>query len=222
MQSILGYSPIQAGLRMMVMTVAGLATGPVAGKMTGTVSPRVTLPLGLFLASAGIYSMTGVTGTSGWTAILPGLVLCGLGMGIMNPTLASTAAGVVPPWRGGMASGTNSTCREAGATAGIAVLGTLVQHQVTKHTVGALTGTLLNKQAHTFANAISVGGAQNVLKSLPANFRPGINHIAHLGYAQGLVHAFYVSGTVAAFGCIVALILVRKSHLRPDFGGGGH
>ncbi len=214
MQSILGYSPVQAGLRMMVLTLAALITGPIAGRMTGTVSPRITLTLGLGLAAVGVLSMTGVSTDSGWTVILPGLVLAGLGMGIMNPTLASTAAAVVPPWRGGMASGTNSTCREAGATAGIAVLGTLVQHEVLAHAHSTLGGTFLAASAKGIGNAISVGGTPGVLAGLSPALRPGIRHLAHEGYAAGLTAAFYCSFAVAAVGCITAFALVRKKHLR--------
>jgi EmrB/QacA subfamily drug resistance transporter len=222
MQSILGYSPVQAGLRMMVLTLAALATGPIAGKMTGTVSPRITLTVGLALVAVGVISMIGVDTNSSWTVILPGLVLAGLGMGIMNPTLASTAAGVVPPWRGGMASGTNSTSREAGATAGIAVLGTLVQHQVRLHANSVLGGTFLGGSAKGIGDAISVGGTPGVVASLQPNLRPGIQHLAHLAYADGLREAFVCSFGVATIGCLTAFVLVRKAHLRPDFGGGGH
>ena len=121
LQSILGYSAVGTGLRMLVFTGAALIAAPAAGRMTATVSPRIVLPAGLTLVAGRVLSMTAVSSSSSWTAILPGLVLAGLGLGMMNPTLASTAVSVVPPWRGGMASGMNSTCREAGTAAGIAV-----------------------------------------------------------------------------------------------------
>ena len=94
-------------------------------------------------SSCGVLSMTAVSSSSSWTAILPGLVLAGVGLGLINPTLASTAVSVVPPWRGGMASGMNSTCREAGTTAGIAVLGRCSSIRSVAHVHNTLAGSPL-------------------------------------------------------------------------------
>ncbi len=91
LQSILGYSAVGTGLRMLVFTGAALMFAPLAGRMSGSVSPRIVLPLGLALVTGGVLSMTAVSASSSWTAILPGLVLTGIGLGLMNPTLASTA-----------------------------------------------------------------------------------------------------------------------------------
>ena len=53
MQSILGYSAVGTGLRMLVFTGAALLFAPLAGRMTGTVSPRIVLPLSLALVVVG-------------------------------------------------------------------------------------------------------------------------------------------------------------------------
>ena len=221
LQSILGYSAVGTGLRMLVFTGAALIAAPAAGRMTATVSPRIVLPAGLTLVAGGVFSMTAVSSSSSWTAILPGLVLAGLGLGMMNPTLASTAVSVVPPWRGGMASGMNSTCREAGTAAGIAVLGALLQHQVRTHVNSALAGSPLAPLAKTAANAISSAGTPQLVRSAPAAFRPGLISVAHLSYASGLRTIFLLAAIVAAVGALTALALVRKRHMIYA-GEGGH
>jgi EmrB/QacA subfamily drug resistance transporter len=215
-QTILGYSPVQAGLRMLVLSAAGMISGPIGGRASETVSPRIVLPISLALVAVGIYWMTDINATSNWTVLLGGLILCGLGLGLIGPTLASTAVGVVPPWRGGMASGMNSTCREFGTTAGLAVLGAIVAAQVSVHVHKALDGTFLAKDANGVAEAISVGATQALLKGFTASQRIGLEGVARESYAAGLRSAFYVSVVVAAFGCIMAILLVRKKHLRPD------
>ena len=65
-------------------------------------------------------------------------MLGGVGIGLVNPPLASTAIGVVPHSRSGMASGINNTFRQVGIATGIAGLGAIFQHSVTKTTTGAL------------------------------------------------------------------------------------
>jgi EmrB/QacA subfamily drug resistance transporter len=222
-QSVLGYSAIGTGARMLVFTGLALAAGPIGGRLSGggALSPRFTLSFSLALVAGGILSMTSVNAGSSWTAILPGLCLAGFGLGLINPTLASTAVGVVPPWRGGMASGMNSTCREAGTTAGIAVLGTVLQHQVLVHVHAALAGSPLASVSKTAANAISVGGTPTLVARAPAAFRPGLRSVAHLSYAAGLQHIFLLAGLMAAAGSIIAAVVVRKRHMLYA-GEGGH
>jgi EmrB/QacA subfamily drug resistance transporter len=213
-QSVLGYSAIGTGVRMLPFAAVGLAVGPLAGKMTETVDPRIVLTLSLLLVAVGTLTMTGVNAGSSWTAVLPGLVLAGTGLGLIGPTLASTATGVVPPWRGGMAGGINSTMRQLGTAAGIAVLGTLLYHQVRIHVNGALAGTFLAGGAKGIATAVAAGGTPTVLARQLSSVRPGLLHVARLSYSAGLSTIFLCACIVATVGAIAAFALVRRRHLR--------
>ena len=215
-QSILGYSAIGTGTRMLVFTGVALAVGPIAGKATETVSPRLVLGLSLGLVSIGVLTMSRVDAGDSWTAIIPGLVLAGAGLGLAGPTLASTAVGVVPSWRGGMASGMNSTMREAGTTAGIAVLGVVLQHQVTSHVESALSGSFLAAATKPIANAISSGGTTELLAGQQPSVRPGLEEVARVSYTAGLQSIFLLAAIVAAVGCVASFALVRKSDMRED------
>src|SRR5436305_591277 len=127
---ILGYSPLQTGVRFIPVTGIGLVLAPLAGRAASRGSPRWFLGVGLALVAAGLFLMHGVAANSTWTVLLPGLILAGAGVGIANPVLAQVAVGVVPPARSGMASGINNTCRQVGIATGIAGLGAVFQHQV--------------------------------------------------------------------------------------------
>ncbi len=72
---------------------------------------------------------------SSWTHLLPGFVVGGIGVGVVNPALASTAVGVVPHNRSGMASGINNTFRQVGIATGIAAYGAIFQHEVSSRTL---------------------------------------------------------------------------------------
>ena len=80
--------------------------------------------------------MRGLNAGSTWTHLIPGMIVGGLGVGLVNPPLASTAVGVVPPQRAGMASGINSTFRQVGIATGIALLGTLFSNKVSRRGAG--------------------------------------------------------------------------------------
>ena len=86
---------------------------------------RLMIGTGFVLVSTGIWLMYGISAASGWTHLLPGMIVAGAGIGMVTVPLASTAVGVVPVARAGMASGINITFRQVGLAAGIAVLGSV-------------------------------------------------------------------------------------------------
>jgi predicted MFS family arabinose efflux permease len=129
-QNVLGFSPLQTGLRFLPVTGMGLVVAPVAGRLAARFPPRLFLGGGVLCVAVGLLLMHGVSAHSSWTELLPGLLLAGFGLGLVNPSLAQVAIGVVAPARAGMASGINNTCRQVGIATGIAGLGAVFQHQV--------------------------------------------------------------------------------------------
>jgi EmrB/QacA subfamily drug resistance transporter len=130
LQNVLGLSPLQTGLRFLPITALGFLIAPVAGRLSAHMPPRWFLGGGVGLVALGLWLMHGVGATSSWTTLLPGFIAAGIGLGVVNPTLAQVAIGVVAPARSGMASGINNTCRQVGIATGIAGLGALFQHAV--------------------------------------------------------------------------------------------
>src|ERR1035441_3382417 len=90
-----------------------------------TVPARWLIGPGLLLVGVGLIAMAGLSGGSSWTHLIPGFIVAGLGGGLVNPPLASTAIGVVPPHQADMASGVSSTFRQIGVATGIAALGSI-------------------------------------------------------------------------------------------------
>ncbi len=222
-QSILGYSPIEAGLRLVVFTGAGLSVAPIAGAISEKRSPRITLTFGLLLIAAGSFSMSFVLESdSAWTAIIPGMLLGGWGTGIINPIMAAASLGVVPPSQGGIASGTNNTFREAGQTAGIAVLGTLLFRTVGTKMESSLAGTPLSAQASELGDAVAGGLTQTAAAALPPELRMQFIDAAEVSYVAGLQQIFIVSGVSPCSGRSRRSSLVRKEDLQFPTQGAGH
>jgi predicted MFS family arabinose efflux permease len=130
LQTLLGLSPLQTGLRFLPVTVVAFGVSAVSGNLSTRVPVRLLLSGGLLLVGVGLLLMRGLTASSHWTALLAGFILAGAGVGLINPALASTAIGVVPPQRSGMASGINSTFRQVGIATGIAALGAIFASKV--------------------------------------------------------------------------------------------
>ena len=128
LQNGLGYSPLEAGLRFLPLSVLSFCVAPIAGRLTSRFPAQGFIGGGLVLIAIALVLMHGLDADSGWTALLPGFLVAGVGVGMVNPPLASTAIGVVAPWRSGMASGINNTFRQVGIATGTAAYGALFQH----------------------------------------------------------------------------------------------
>ncbi|WP_214321119.1 MFS transporter [Nonomuraea sediminis] len=125
LQNDLGYSALGTGARLLVVSAGTVIAATVAGRLTSHVPVRWLIGPGLVLVGAGILLMRGLDAGSDWTHLIPGFVVAGIGTGLVNPPLASTAVGVVPVHRSGMASGVNQTFRQIGIAVGIALYGSI-------------------------------------------------------------------------------------------------
>jgi EmrB/QacA subfamily drug resistance transporter len=129
-QNLLGYSAVEAGVRVLPLTGAIFLTAGIAGRLSARVPTRLLIGPGFVLIGIGLLLMHGLTPSDDWTALLAGMVVAGVGAGLVNVPLASTAVAVVEPARAGMASGVNSTFRQVGIATGIAALGAIFSHSI--------------------------------------------------------------------------------------------
>src|SRR5215216_2444261 len=131
LQNVLGYSPFEAGLRFLPISLLSFLAAPIAGKLAERLPVRAFLGAGLALVGLGLVLMSGIDPGDDWTTMLGGFILAGIGIGFINPPLATAAIGVVEPRRSGAASGINSTFRQVGTAVGIAGLGAILQTKLT-------------------------------------------------------------------------------------------
>ncbi|HTU79740.1 MAG TPA: MFS transporter [Solirubrobacteraceae bacterium] len=213
-QDVLGYSPLQAGLRFLPVTLLSFFVAPVAGRLTVRVPVRLLLGSGLVLAGGGLLAMTGIDARSGWTVLIPGFLLGGAGIGLINPPLASTAIGVVPPERSGMASGINSTFRQVGIATGIAGLGAVFQHNVTKNTTAALAASghareVLSSAHGKLATLLESGEVTKIARSLRPAARAALVHSYRVGFTDAFTSIALIAAALALLGGGLAFALIR-------------
>jgi EmrB/QacA subfamily drug resistance transporter len=179
LQNVLGLSPIQTGLRFLPLSVVSFFVAPLSGRLSGTIPIRALLGVGLALNGVALLLMHGVTTSSHWTTLLAGFIVAGIGIGMVNPPLATTAVSVVEPRRAGMAAGANNTFRQVGIATGIAGLGALFQHSIATRVPANLV----------HATASGLGD--------------------HAAFIHGLNEIFLIGAYVAFAGAILAFALVR-------------
>src|SRR3954454_24870659 len=170
-QNVLGYSPLEAGVRFLPTTLLSFFVAPISGRLAGrVVSIRVLLGVGMLLVSGGLLLQSGLSGDSDWTHFLPGFIAAGIGVGMINPPLATTQVGVVPPQRSGMASGIGNTFRQVGIATGIAGLGAIFQHAVAAKTIDAL-GSVPRGGGGDLGAALASGNPGGILRGIPPDQR---------------------------------------------------
>ena len=221
LQDVLGYSAQDAGLRISIIMAATLVTATLAGRLSERVPLRWLIGPGLLLVGVGLIVMAGLSGTSAWTHLVPGFIISGLGSGLVNPPLAATAIGVVPPHQSGMASGANTTFRQVGIATGIAALGTIFASAIKSHLVTALPPALASSAASIEA-AVRQGSIGNLLASLPFADRAPVALALRSSFAASLNDLLYVTAGVAVAGAACALVLIRqRDFVKRDFGTAG-
>jgi len=210
LQDILGYSALGTGLRLMVISAGILVTATIAGRLTSIVPVRLLVGPGLIIVGISLLLMRGLTGTSSWTHLIPGMIIGGLGVGIVNPPLASTAVGVVPPQRAGMASGINSTFRQVGIATGIALLGSLFANKVRSDVMARVSAVpSLSGRAGQISGAIQTGQIGHVIAQLPASARPTVGFITRSAFTAGLNHILLVAAIIALASGVISLAAIR-------------
>ncbi|MDT0267727.1 MFS transporter [Streptomyces sp. DSM 44915] len=144
LQLIQGYSPTEAGLRMLPWTAMTLLVAPAAGALTDRVGGRLVVASGMALMALGLGSLAAVADPAvSYAAQIPGFVLSGVGMAMFfAPTGALVLSAVSPPEEG-IASGVNNALREVGGALGVAVLASIFAGQGGYETPRAFTDGLV-------------------------------------------------------------------------------
>jgi len=126
LQNIMGYSPFQAGLRMLFWTGASMIVAPIAGVLAERIGSRSFMAAGLALQATALGWFAATTSTTvTFGQELPAFVMAGAGMALVFAPSASALLSVVSPAQAGKASGTNNAIREVGGVFGVAVLSTI-------------------------------------------------------------------------------------------------
>jgi EmrB/QacA subfamily drug resistance transporter len=126
LQNIMGYSPFQAGLRMLFWTGASMIVAPIAGILSERYGARNFMATGLALQASALAWFAATTSTTvTFGQVLPAFVMAGAGMALVFAPSASALLSVVTPAMAGKASGTNNAIREVGGVFGVAVLSTI-------------------------------------------------------------------------------------------------
>jgi EmrB/QacA subfamily drug resistance transporter len=165
LQQVLHYDALEAGFAFLPMTLSVFSGSTLAPRLVARFGMRRTLTGGMLLATAGLLLFTGVTpGGSYPLQVLPGAVLCGLGMGLSLVTGTVAAVQGVSQEQSGLASGLLNTSRLVGGALGLAILSTIADAQ-TRASAGA---GVLHAATDGFSLAFTIGALFTLIGAIAA------------------------------------------------------
>jgi EmrB/QacA subfamily drug resistance transporter len=218
LQNYLGLTPFQAGLRYLPITVASFIAAPIAGALLSRVPARLLMSGALALAGIGLLLMSGIDAGDSWTTLLPGFLVAGIGVGLLNPVIADVALSVVPKERSGMAAGINDTFRQVGVAVGVAVWGAIFIGQGADKVRDLAEGTPTAAGDHPrqLMEAMSSGGLHQVTATVPPGARQTAVSAAGDGFLTGFNDVLTLGALVAFAGAVLALWLVREGEIERE------
>jgi predicted MFS family arabinose efflux permease len=204
LEDVLGYSAVKTGVIFLPLSLLAFIVAPISGRLSTRMPVRFLLAGGLALCGVALLLMSGISISSSWTTLLPGFLVAGVGIGLVNAPLASTAVSVVEPRHAGMASGTNNTFRQIGIATGIAALGAIFQTRIASDLAGKVPVNLV----HPFAQAIASGAGR--VSTGPSSSEGVTVQTAHSAFISGLNGILFIAAFVLFAGAILAFALVRQ------------
>ncbi len=208
-QNIIGESPFSTGLIYLPSTVVTFVFSALTANLMVRLPLRALLSAGLVITGVGLSLLSGRALGDEWTALLPGFLVTGVGVGMINPVVANLALSTVPDEQSGVASGVNDTFRQVGVATGVAGFGALVLARATDHIHTHLG--LAHDRAQQLAEAASSG-------PLSGAFPRHVARVAQQGYVDGLNEVLLIGAAVAIVGGALTFLLVRASDI---IGSGG-
>jgi EmrB/QacA subfamily drug resistance transporter len=205
LQFSLGYSPLATGVRILpiavVLGVAALSSSQL-DKWFGT---KVVITAGMLIVAGGLWQLTTVTVTSGYSHALAGMMLLGAGAGFIIAPATSSVMAALPRERAGVGSGINSSAQEVGGALGVAVIGTALSSRYRAEMAPLLVGHAVPLAAK---NAIlgSLGGALTVAHMAGGAMGKALALAARLAFVEGMDLALAVGAIVLAVSAVVVAV----------------
>jgi EmrB/QacA subfamily drug resistance transporter len=199
--------PLESGVLLLPLAGVSFLAAGATGRLQRHLPLRGTIAAGFLVQAAGLLLLHGLTPGTAYASLVPGLVLAGIGIGLINPLATVAGLGVLPPERGGLASALNNTARQLGIALGIAVLGAILQASLRADLAGVrgADGRVLD--------ALGDGDLAGGLARAPASARAALRAAYDAAYGGGVDKLLLVAAGIAVLGSLLTMALVRQTDL---------
>ncbi len=222
-QDMLGFSPIEAGLSMLPLTLPLLIVAPLGGRLYDKMGPRALTTAGALLVAIGFVWTAAFLHEFDYTILVPAYLVMGVGLGLVMSPTNTDALNTAPAKHRGQASGVISTARQVGSTFGIAIGGTIVATISNNRIVSFLEGQGESAdQAESLERVLSEneGSQAAIAGTIPAAEQEAVLNATRDGITDGIAGAYWASAGVVFIAALIALVFLRRERAT-DAGEGG-
>ncbi|MFJ6788727.1 MFS transporter [Streptomyces angustmyceticus] len=194
LQLVLGYGPLDAGLRMapLAVTVVLVNFTGLGARLIRRYGTPAMIVSGMSLLAAGL-AVVSLLGGTGYGGMLSGLVVMGVGVAFAMPTMANAIMSAIPPAKAGVGAGVNGTLMEFGQGLGVAVL-----------------GAVLNSRFAALL-PLAAAGAGSLPAALARTRTDAERTAVHHAFASGIGTSQLVGAAAVFLGGLLAAVLLRRA-----------
>ena len=203
LQTVLGFSPLQAGIRMLPMAGLMLFVAPVAPRVVERIGTKAVVGTGLLLAALGLFTASRVTLDSGYPHLLVAMAILSAGMGLVMAPATESIMGSLPREKAGVGSAMNDTTRQMGGALGVAVIGSVLATTYRPGVEDRLTALGVPTDVIDVAKD-SLGGAVRAAASLPGGLGRSVTDAARAEFVDGFSNALTVGAVMILFAAGIA------------------
>jgi EmrB/QacA subfamily drug resistance transporter len=208
-QNVQGFSPQQAGIRSLPLTMMILIVAPIGGRLNQRVGARVLMTFGMIIASIGLFALSRLHVDSSYNAIWPFQILIGAGMALTMPAVSATGMAAVDARRAGIASGVINASRQVGGAFGIAILGSVGATLAANNWADKVAALPQALQAKATALTPLVEGGQGALITQKTG-RPAVGQAALDSFQHGVRGAFFIGACMLLLAAVVSFVGLRS------------
>jgi EmrB/QacA subfamily drug resistance transporter len=198
LQSVLGYGPLEAGVRVLPVAAGLVIAGPTSARLTERLGTKLVVALGLVLVAGGLGLVSLYEVDSGFGLIAAAELVLGLGIGTAMAPATESVMGSLPLAKASVGSAVNDATRTTGGALGVAVLGSLLSSGYRADMDGALTGLPATAGAmarDSLNGALALGDGR-------------IAGVAREAFVGGMHTAAIVAAAIALAGAVIALLFL--------------
>jgi EmrB/QacA subfamily drug resistance transporter len=211
LQYVLGFTPLEAGIRVMPIATMIIAA-PLSARFVERVGTKIVVSTGLVIVAGSMAWLATTNIDSGYGHVAITLVLLGIGMGTAMAPATDSIMGSLPLAKAGVGSAMNDTTRQIGGALGVAILGSILASIYASGMGSAVAG--LPAEAAGFAQD-SIGGAYRVASQLGAAGEPLIA-AANQSFVDAMSIAVWVAAGIALLGAVITGLFLPAKPLNVE------
>jgi EmrB/QacA subfamily drug resistance transporter len=203
LQFVLGYTPLQAGFRLLPVATL-IVAAPTAARLVEWIGTKIVVAAGLLTVATALWLLSTVGVASGYGLVAASIAILGTGMGLTMAPATESIMGSLPLAKAGVGSAMNDTTRMVGGALGVAVLGSVMASSYGSAIEPALRG--VSPQIAQAAGD-SIGAASTIATQLGTQGQ-ALLQAARSAYIEGMGNAVLVGSAVATAAVVVVLLFL--------------